>query len=63
MNEETKSKLFSEALSSQQGTSNEMGTGMGLYLSHDFVLRHKGSIEVISEPGQGATFIVKLPLS
>jgi signal transduction histidine kinase len=63
MNEETKSKLFSEALSSQQGTRNEMGTGMGLYLSHDFVLRHKGSIEVISEPGQGATFIVKLPLS
>jgi signal transduction histidine kinase len=63
MNEETKSKLFSEALSSQQGTSNEMGTGMGLYLSHDFVLRHQGSIEVISEPGQGSTFIVKLPLS
>ncbi|MEQ8549471.1 MAG: tetratricopeptide repeat protein [Cyclobacteriaceae bacterium] len=63
MNDATKAKLFNETLSSQLGTNDEMGTGIGLYLSHDFLLRHDGGIEVISEPGEGSTFIVKLPLS
>jgi len=39
------------------------GTGLGLSISHGIIARHKGSIEVRSERGEGATFIVKLPLS
>ncbi|MDD9941858.1 MAG: ATP-binding protein [Myxococcales bacterium] len=39
------------------------GTGQGLALSyHVVVRRHGGSIDVETLPGQGSTFIVKLPL-
>lgn len=38
------------------------GMGIGLYLSNEIVKRHHGRIEVHSQPGQGATFLVSLPL-
>lgn len=37
------------------------GTGLGLSLCYEIIKNHQGSIEVESEPGQGATFIIKLP--
>lgn len=39
------------------------GLGLGLYISHEFVAAHGGHITVESEPGQGSTFSVDLPLS
>ena len=39
------------------------GTGLGLSLSHSIVLEHGGEIWAESEPGQGAIFIVELPIS
>jgi signal transduction histidine kinase len=38
------------------------GTGLGLSLSHGIVERHGGRMLVSSEPGQGTTFVVELPL-
>ncbi|HLE56537.1 MAG TPA: ATP-binding protein, partial [Rhodothermia bacterium] len=39
------------------------GTGLGLSMSYDIVTKgHGGALEVVSEEGQGATFIVRLPV-
>jgi len=37
------------------------GLGLGLYFAHQVVVGHGGRIEVRSEPGRGATFVVSLP--
>lgn len=41
---------------------NELGTGLGLALSKEFVKLHKGEITVISEKWKGTRFILALPL-
>ena len=38
------------------------GTGMGLAVSYGILTRHGGQIEAESQPGQGATFILSLPI-
>ncbi len=37
------------------------GTGLGLAVSYGIIVKHKGSIDVESRPGRGATFTVRLP--
>lgn len=37
------------------------GTGLGLYLSKEIVEAHGGSVDVVSAPGDGSTFTVRLP--
>ena len=44
-------------------TTKKTGTGLGLAITHRIVEEHKGSIEVESKPGEGATFSVFLPLT
>jgi two-component system NtrC family sensor kinase len=40
------------------------GTGLGLSLTYDMVVKgHGGTINVISTEGEGAEFIVTLPIS
>lgn len=39
------------------------GTGLGLAITRSAVLKHRGSIKVVSEEGEGTTFIVKIPLT
>lgn len=43
-------------------TTKPSGTGLGLAISYGIVERHGGAIEVSSQPRQGATFVVRLPV-
>ncbi len=37
------------------------GTGLGLSIVHGIIEKHEGKIEVVSEEGKGAEFIIELP--
>jgi two-component system NtrC family sensor kinase len=43
-------------------TTKRSGTGLGLAVSYGIIQRHAGEITVESTPGQGATFVVSLPV-
>ena len=57
IDEDTCRTLFEPFFTTKPG-----GTGLGLYITHDIVKRHGGSLTVQSTPGHGATFRVELPL-
>ncbi|MFN3999202.1 7TM diverse intracellular signaling domain-containing protein [Algoriphagus sp.] len=38
------------------------GTGLGLSIVYSIIENHKGTLEVVTEEGQGTTFIISLPL-
>jgi signal transduction histidine kinase/CheY-like chemotaxis protein len=44
-------------------TKGEQGTGLGLSMVYGIIERHRGRIEVESAPGQGTTFIIRLPFA
>jgi signal transduction histidine kinase len=44
-----------------ESTKNKLGTGLGLAIAKQIVEQHKAKIEIESEVGKGATFIVTLP--
>ncbi|MFW2374689.1 MAG: CHASE2 domain-containing protein [Gammaproteobacteria bacterium] len=45
----------------QRAPQKQPGIGLGLAFVHAAMLKHQGSVEVHSEPGQGATFCIQLP--
>ncbi len=57
MNEEVKNKIFTAFFSTKGGK----GTGLGLLVIQKLVYEHGGSIDILSEVGEGSTFIVRLP--
>ncbi|HZG69111.1 MAG TPA: PAS domain S-box protein, partial [Herpetosiphonaceae bacterium] len=53
-------RFFRAASKDQAETA---GMGIGLYVVHEIVTRHGGTVEVTSDEGHGSTFTVRLPLS
>jgi signal transduction histidine kinase len=50
-------KLFSPFF-----TTKEDGTGLGLAITYRIIQNHRGTIDVESEPGKGATFTITIPV-
>lgn len=53
--------LFSLETQPVLGTLAEKGTGLGLYLCYEFMQRQEGMITYTTVPGQGTTFLIKIP--
>lgn len=61
---EIQNKLFdANEVVSTPGTTGESGSGLGLVICREFLERNRGSISVESEPGNGTTFTVSLPVA
>jgi len=55
-------KVFEgEEMKISYGTDREVGVGMGLKISADFIKTNNGSINVNSKDGEGTEFIITLP--
>lgn len=61
ISKEAQKSIFEHIITSSSGTSNEKGTGWGLQLCRDFVIKHGGNLWVESEPDKGANFYFTLP--
>lgn len=46
---------------SAEPTGGEGSSGLGLYIVKQIIDRHEGTINVVTEPGEGSTFTVLLP--
>jgi signal transduction histidine kinase len=55
-------KIFKSHIQSTPGTEREYGTGLGLLLVKEFIVKNGGNIKVQSKLGQGTIFIFNLPL-
>lgn len=54
-------KLFNEESISTRGTLNEKGTGLGLLVCKEFMIKNDGNLVVSSEEGNGAKFYLNIP--
>ena len=45
----------------RKGTANEKGTGLGLIIAQELILKNGGSIEVESKEGKGSCFTFHIP--
>ncbi len=60
---EDQSQVFDRFYRARSGKQKGVdGLGLGLYISHEIVLKHGGRMWLESEPGEGSTFYFSLPL-
>jgi CheY-like chemotaxis protein len=59
MTPEVRSRIFDPFFT----TKGKAGNGLGLAVSYGIILRHEGTIEVVSATGSGSTFNIKLPVA
>jgi signal transduction histidine kinase/ligand-binding sensor domain-containing protein len=59
--EETEKIFRVDANFSKSGTDGETGTGLGLILCKEFIIKNGGKIWVESDPGKGSRFLFTLP--
>ncbi len=60
MTSETRAKLFQPFFTTKEVGE---GTGLGLSLSRSILLEHGGSIDVLSQPGEGTELTILLPVT
>ncbi len=58
---EQREKLFEQFWQGERGGDNQIGTGLGLYLTKNIVDLHGGHLDCSSVDGEGATFSISLP--
>lgn len=54
-------RVFERFFTTVNPRTGQRGTGLGLTLVRTLAERHRGTVEVQSEPGQGTEFVVTLP--
>lgn len=59
---ESQERVF-EMFHRELATAHVPGVGLGLYITRQIAEAHGGTVTVRSEPGQGAAFLLALPLS
>lgn len=59
MDEETRMRIFEPFYTTKPAGS---GTGLGMAITYGIIQGHHGDIAVASQPGQGTTFTISLPL-
>ena len=59
MSEQVRKRVFEPFFS----TKGELGSGLGLSMAYSIARRHDGDLSVESEPGRGATFTLRLPIT
>lgn len=61
--EDCQSQIFERFYRIDKARSRETGgTGLGLAITRNAILMHKGAIKLYSQPGEGTTFTVRIPL-
>jgi len=61
--EENLNKLTNGISFSTPGQSNESGTGLGMLMVKEYLMKNGGSLEIKSQVAEGSEFIVSLPLA
>ena len=64
MSKEAISHIFERFYRVDKSHSREIGgTGLGLAIARSAVVMHRGAIKVFSQPGEGTTFTMRIPLN
>ncbi|GMQ29804.1 sensor histidine kinase [Algoriphagus confluentis] len=63
ISKENLEKLNSGVSFTTRGQNNESGTGLGMILVKEYIMKNKGELKIQSQKGQGSKFCFSLPLA